>query len=84
MNTVYEFTLEIVDTAKKRFPVASFKGYNGLTNAHIRANQHGFDSQITWQEALDSKFEYAHIKEFRDNEHYNDIYLDIIKPLPVS
>ena len=68
-----EITLTIVDITGKRF----YKGNLGtLENAHHQAvAKFGIvGNQISYDDIAANLY-YAHIMEFRDGEHYNDIYL---------
>ena len=71
MKTTFEVT--IIDISGKRFP----KGNLGtLENAHKQlVSKWGIDGiQISYDEIREGLY-YAEITEFRDGEHYNDIYL---------
>lgn len=71
MDTQIELT--IIDISGQRWE----KGNLGtLENAHHQAvAKWGIDGiQISYDEITENLY-YAHIMEFRDGEHYNDIYL---------
>ena len=68
-----EIDLTIIDITGKRFE----KGNLGtIENAHHQAVvKWGIDGiQISYDEITENLY-YAHIMEFRDGEHYNDIFL---------
>jgi hypothetical protein len=68
-----EITLAIVDISGKRFD----KGNLGtLENAHHQAvAKYGITGNQISDDEITPGLYYAHIMEFRDGEHYNDIYL---------
>ena len=67
-----EITMTIVSVTGNRYEKGSF---SSLTDAHVTATERWNikGEQISEDETIGVS--HAHIMEFRDGEHYNDIYL---------
>lgn len=68
MNTQVE---KIMYDGQKHF---SFGNFNSLESAHAEHRQ--YDTQLTFEEIdeLSRDIPYLHLMEFRNDEHYNDLY----------
>lgn len=68
MNTQVE---KIMYDGQKHF---SFGNFTSLESAHAEHKQ--YSSQLTFEEVddLDRDKPYLHLIEYRDGEHYNDLY----------
>lgn len=73
MKMKIEYSLTLVKENGGRSLVGEYAGFDGLTRATRIANDNGVGVQVTEEEAKGRP--HAHIMEFRDDEHYNDIYL---------